>query len=267
MDLAKKAHLQKKKFIESISQNPSDPMYEVCKKPYFDGKPYVDLDKATFIIGLVGMNECVKCLSGSELHENEDAFEMGKDIVAYMLAVLGKFKKETGLKFTLEESPAESAVRRMAKANIARFPDRTDLVRGSIEDDNIYLTNSIHFRPDADIPFVDRVFKQSEFHNMIESGAIIHMFCGENLPHPESLFRLIEKTFRQTNCAQLVVSPEFTVCQKCERVPGLHEVCPKCGNPDVERITRVVGYYSKVDNWNVSKKKEGKDRRNGRYDL
>jgi len=134
--------------------------------------------------------------------------------------------------------------------------------------DKVFITgNSIHFRPDADIPFVDRVFKQSEFHNMIESGAIVHMFCGEHLPDPESLFALLEKVFRTTNCAQLVVSPEFTVCHKCGRFPGLKEACPKCGATDVDRITRVVGYYSKVDNWNVSKQREGLDRHNGVYSL
>jgi ribonucleoside-triphosphate reductase len=267
MELAKKAHLQKKKFIESISQNPGDPMYDLCGAPYFDGKPYVHLPSCTYIIGMIGLNEALKFMVGQEMHDSDGAFEKGKDVVAYMLAVLGKFKKETGLKFTLEESPAESTARRLARCDVGKYEIAKKFVNGSLEDDNVYYTNSIHFRPDADIPFVERVFKQSEFHNMIESGAIVHMFCGENMPEPSSLFTLLEKVFHETNCAQLVVSPEFTVCQKCGRFPGLKETCPKCGNKDVDRITRVVGYYSKVDNWNVSKKREGQDRHSGQYTI
>ena len=34
---------------------------------------------------------------------------------------------------------------------------------------------------------------------------------------------------------------------------------------DVKHISRVVGYYSRVENWNVSKKAELRDRQKGSY--
>ena len=43
--------------------------------------------------------------------------------------------------------------------------------------------------------------------------------------------------------------------------------CPHCGSENVEGITRVVGYYSKIQNWNAGKKAEFADRQKGDYKL
>ena len=39
------------------------------------------------------------------------------------------------------------------------------------------------------------------------------------------------------------------------------------GGRHVSHITRVVGYYSKIENWNPSRRGELKDRQRGRYSL
>ncbi|MCK5676797.1 MAG: hypothetical protein KAH99_07265, partial [Verrucomicrobia bacterium] len=41
-------------------------------------------------------------------------------------------------------------------------------------------------------------------------------------------------------------------CQHQTR--GLLESCPECGSTDVVGETRVVGYFSKIQNWNKSKR-------------
>ena len=56
---AMKAHLEKKKFIGELMRSPAMPMWEVGKIAR-DGTPYIDLDKATYIIGMIGLNECVQ---------------------------------------------------------------------------------------------------------------------------------------------------------------------------------------------------------------
>lgn len=268
MDIAIKGHLQKKSFIEKIGKEPGSPMYEVVGKQYFDGEPYVNLDKATYIIGLVGVNEAVKNVCGQELHESEEAFEMGLDIVTFMYSRLGYYKEKYGLKFTLEESPAESAARRLAKVDIEKYPVAKELVNGSLENDDVYYTNSIHYRADAPVDIVTRIMKQSEFHSLIESGAIIHIFCGENLPSSKSIYNLVEKTFHQTDCSQFCISPDFTICSDCSRtVLGLKDKCDYCNNTNVKHMSRVVGYYSLIENWNVSKRREHHDRHQESYQL
>ena len=103
---------------------------------------------------------------------------------------------------------------------------------------------------------------------MIESGAIIHAFVGEKKQPAESIMRLISKTYHQTQAAQMTISPEFTICNSCHKMQsGLKENCIYCGGEDVYGITRIVGYYSRINNWNKSKLGELKDRQKGQYAL
>ena len=43
--------------------------------------------------------------------------------------------------------------------------------------------------------------------------------------------------------------------------------CGHCGSTDVYGISRVVGYYSRINNWNKSKQAEFVDRQKGEYKL
>jgi ribonucleoside-triphosphate reductase len=265
MDLALKAHLQKKTFIGKLMASPEMPLWEIGKIAA-DGRPYVDLEKVTYIIGVIGLNECVQHLTGHELHEDDETFKLGLRIISEMYLAVKEYNKEFGLKFSLEESPAESASRRLAKVDVRHFPEAAELVKGDLERDEFYYTNSIHLRADSPVDLVTRIRKQAKFHTLIESGAIIHAFVGEERPSPESIFNLVEKTFRNTNAAQLTISPEFTVCNSCNRMNiGLLNKCPDCHDENVYQITRIVGYFSRINNWNKSKLGELKDRHRGDY--
>ena len=108
----------------------------------------------------------------------------------------------------------------------------------------------------------------TRFHSIIESGAIIHAFVGEERPPAASILKLVEKTFRNTKAAQLAISPEFTICNSCGKVTaGLKDNCGVCNSEDVYGVTRIVGYYSRIDNWNLSKRGELKDRQGGSYSV
>jgi len=267
MKLALKAHLQKKTFISRLTSSPEMPLWEIGKTAA-DGKPYIDLKKVTYIIGVIGLNECVQYLTGRELHEDDETLKLGLRIISEMYLTVQEFSKEFGLKFSLEESPAESATRRLAKVDVRIFPEAAELVKGDLERDEYYYTNSIHLRANAPVDLVTRIRKQAKFHTLIESGAIIHAFVGEERPAPESIFNLVEKTFRNTKAAQLTISPEFTVCNACNKMSGgLLKSCPNCQSEDVYGITRIVGYFSRINNWNKSKVGELKDRRRGNYKV
>ena len=265
MDYAVQGHLQKRKFIKTLMSGPRMPLWEIGKTA-LDGRPYVDLDKATYIIGIVGLNECVQHLTGKELHEGDDALKFGLKIVAHMYFRAKEEGKKHNLKFSLEESPAESAARRLAKIDLRTYPGAREIVKGDIENDEYYYTNSIHLRADAPVDMITRIRTQSKFHTMIESGAIIHAFVGEQRPSPDSVLSLVTKTFKSTQAAQLTVSPEFTVCKSCQKMaPRLTETCDYCQSEDVYGVTRIVGYFSRVSNWNKSKLGELADRHRGDY--
>ncbi len=272
MDLALQAHLQKKDYIQRLLDSNGSPL-RGAGKPSDDGKPYIELDKATYIIGLIGLNETVQVLTGKQLHESEEAYKMGLAIVAHMYRRTKDFKEQTKLKFTLEESPAESTTRRFAKVD-SRDREYGEEARRVIKgtEENPYYTNSIHFAPDAPVSLADRISGQSKFHDLIASGAIVHAYIGEKRPNKEAIRRTVETTLKETSCSQLVFSPTYTECDECGTVmPGQKDLCqtPECANHDSETlnpetlspVTRVVGYYSRIKHWNGSQVQIFEDRK------
>jgi len=254
MEIAYKAHLEKRRFIKLLMSSPEMPLWEIGKIAA-DGQPYVDLEKATYIIGLVGLNECVQYLTGSQLHENDDAVKLGLRIIADMNLKAKEFGKRNNLKFALEESPAESAARRLAKVDLRSFPNEArEVLRGDLDEDELYYTNSIHLRADAPVDMITRIRIQSKFHPLIESGAIIHAFVGEKLPSADSIFNLVQKVFYNTGAAQITISPEFTVCTVCHKmIIGITDVCPECGARNfTETVDRRLDYTPVQPEWNVS---------------
>jgi ribonucleoside-triphosphate reductase len=267
MDLAMTAHLQKREFIKKMMSSPAMPLWQIGQKAH-DGRPYVDLDKCTYIIGLIGLNECIQYMMGKELHETDQALKQGLVVVSAMHHRAKAYSREHGLKVSLEESPAESATRRFAKVDCRDWPQARAFIKGDLAADEAYYTNSIHLRADAPVDLLTRIVKQAKFHTMIESGAIIHAFVGEERPPAESVLVLVERTFEKTKAAQITISPEFTVCNSCRKwTPRLQDHCDFCGSKDVDAITRIVGYFSRVANWNKSKLGELKDRHRGNYSV
>ena len=241
MDIAMRAHLQKKQFAKKLMASPEMPLWEVGHNA-LDGRPYVDLEDATYIVGLIGLNETLNHVFGFELHEGDEALIKGLEVLSYMHMKAKELGEKHGLKVTLEESPAESAARRMAKIDLQNYPEAARAVlSGSIEDDELFYSNSVHLRANADVDLIERIEKQALFHGLIESGAIIHAFIGESRPSPESIFSLVKKTWDNTNAAQLTISPEFTLCGVCGRTtPGLHGKCGWCDTVDVYGLERAL---------------------------
>jgi ribonucleoside-triphosphate reductase len=266
MDLAVKAHLQKKAHISRLMSAPGLPLWQVGM-PSADGKPYIDLNKCVYIIGLIGLDDACRYLFGKSMHEDEKLTDWGLAVIAHMNLRCKHYSEEYGLTFTLEESPAESAARKLARTDLVHFPEQSSSIVHGYEGSE-YYTNSIHIPADANVPLVERVIRQSMFHGMIDSGAITHAFIGEETPSPGAIADLVEKIFKLTQSAQITFSPEFTYCQDCHgQVRGLVDKCPYCGSSNVEGETRVVGYFSRVSGWNKSKIAELQARHHGRYKV
>ncbi|MCD7895411.1 MAG: anaerobic ribonucleoside-triphosphate reductase [Planctomycetaceae bacterium] len=239
LDICVKAHHEKKKFAKILMSGPSMPLWQIGKVAA-DGRPYVDLDQATYIVGVIGLNECLAYLTGKELHEDDESLRLGMKIISHLYFCIKEMGEKHGMKITIEESPAESAARRLAKIDLKRYPDAADFMRGDLGNDEVYYTNSVHLRPDAPDGIVDRIMKQAKFHSLIESGAIIHAFIGESRPSAGAIASLVKSTFEKTKAAQLTISPEFTVCRSCHKVgAGISEKCPHCGAVNMQGIRRI----------------------------
>ena len=108
---------------------------------------------------------------------------------------------------------------------------------------------------------VDKVKMEGLFHPLIDAGALTHIWMGESRPNAESISNFVVKTMRQTENAQVAFSPEFTTCNECSKLErGLLNACPSCSSENVDGITRITGYFSKINGWNKGKRGELGDR-------
>jgi ribonucleoside-triphosphate reductase len=259
--MAAKAHVKKKEFISKLlSMGKTGPLALLSMDP--DGEPYYRLRRASFLIGMLGLNELVEFHSGQQLHESNDALKLGLRIIAHMHKFAKDLGEEFGIHMPLEQTPAESTAYRMAKLDMRYYPLQTaTVVKGFRDIGEIYYTNSTYLNVSEPIDSITRVKKEGLYHNLIEAGALSHVWLGEAQPDPNGLSNFVVKTFKNTQNAQIAFSPEFTSCMSCKRVTrGLYETCPHCSSESIEGITRVTGFFSKVSSWNKGKLGELKER-------
>lgn len=223
LELMAKAHQQKKKFIESLLAHKNQGPLGMLTMDV-DGEAYYRLKRATYLIGMVGLNELVQYHTGEQMHDSNDAFKLGLKVISFMESEATRLSKDTGMKFVLEQTPAESTAYRMAKLDLEHFNGKASkTVKGIIEKNEVYYTNSTYLNVGVPIDPIERVKKEGKFHPMIHAGALTHIWLGEARPDPESIANFVKKTFKNTTNDQIAFSPEFTNCLDCGKtVRGLY---------------------------------------------
>jgi len=260
-ELAVKAHKEKRIFLEKLLALGEDGPLSLLTMNR-DGMPYLRFNLASHLIGMVGLNEMVQIHTGEELHDSKRALKFGLRIIAHMNLLTDKIKRRDGIKVVLEQTPAESTSYRFARLDLRYFsPASGRVVKGDVASGEVYYTNSTHLNVKNRINPIVRVTDEGIFHPLIEAGSISHVWLGEARPTKEAIADFVIKTFKNTTNDQIAFSPEFTTCNKCNRTSrGLTDTCTYCGSADVDGITRITGYFTKISSWNKGKRGELKDR-------
>jgi ribonucleoside-triphosphate reductase len=261
IEMVAQAHIQKREFITQLfNMGKNGPLSLLTMN--MDGETYYRINKSSFLVGMVGLNELVQYHTGQQMHESKDALKFGLKVIAYMKKEAERIGSEYGLKMPLEQTPAESTAYRFAKLDMKYYPlQSATVIKGNKSNGEVYYTNSTYLNVGAPISAIERVKQEGLFHPLIDAGSLTHVWLGESKPPAESIAAFVVKTFQNTSNAQIAFSPEFTSCLSCGRTTrGLHETCSFCGSPDTEGITRVTGFFSKTRGWNKGKMGELKDR-------
>lgn len=255
MDMCAEMHKIKLDYVKSIAVCPDSSLefYEHGS----DGKPYIKYDKISWLIGMVGLNECVYNLTGKQLHESKSAFLKGLEVITWMNEYSHRLSEQYGMTMKLEESPAESTSGRFAKLDRKYY--KNAYMKG--EGDGVYYSNSIHFPVDAHIDYIDELKYQSKFHTLVEAGSMIHIWIGDKAPSPEAVENTILNAWYNTKCTEMTLSPNETVCNDCNTtVNKFFDECPICNSKNIFWNARITGYNVPVYMFNASKLAELNDR-------
>ena len=265
--VAMKTHIQKKDFIEKLlSYAEEGPLAVLAMNN--DGFPFLRMNRAFYIIGIIGLNELTQIQQGSQLHQSEEALEFGLRVVKFLHDEVRRLGSEMGIKIVLEQSPAETTAYRFARLDLKAYsPAAGRYVKGDVAEGAIYYTNSTHLNVSADIEPLQRVIREGLFHQYLEGEVITHLQLGGENPGKVVLSKFIYDVFSNSANRQISFAPEFTSCVSCgNTAPGLTVNCIYCGSANVEGIARLTKYFSKISSWNKSKLAELKNRKvNDKY--
>lgn len=261
--LVVQAHLNKKAYLkEMLALGEKGPLGLLTIKQPGEEEPYLRMRKMSFLVGVLGVGDCVYALTGERMHKSEAALKLGLKIVAQMKVICEQEGKRLGMKMVLEQDPAESTAYRFARLDLEYYRKEAEkVVHGNLEKNEVYYTNSTHLDVDAPVDPLERVEKEGLFHPLILGGNISHIWLGEHEPSAASVAQVVKKTFFKTQNTQIAFSPEFTFCRKCGQVSrGLKKKCVFCRSAQVDGITRITGYYTFTSGWGAGKRQELKDR-------
>ena len=217
---------------------------------------------ASYVIGIVGLNELVQIVTGNEMHQKQEALEFGLRVVDFIRQEALRLSRQCKMKFVLGQSLAETTAYRFARLDLRYFsPTAGRYVKGDIAEGAIYYTNSTHLNVAADVGPLQKVMREGLFHHYLEDEVITHLQLGDLNPGRNVLARFIRDVFYHSANRQIDFNPEFTFCLSCkETTRGLQDKCAACGSADVEGIARLTKYFSKTSGWNKGKLAELKDR-------
>lgn len=164
---------------------------------------------------------------------------------------------DTGLRWTVLQSPAESTAGRFATDDRRKFSARAP-VHG--ERGGYYYTNSSHVPVDNEANLIERVMIEDAFHPECGGGHIWNAYIGEAYPNPKALLSLTKKIHDNSSIGFWAYSGAYSICNECQTfIHGKVEQCHCGGTTDI--YDRITGYMQKVSGWNKSKQSEFKDRR------
>lgn len=203
-------------------------------------------------IGLVGMHEACLNFLGKGI-DSAEGKKFAIKVLNFMREKLVEYQRQTGHIYNLEATPAESTAYRFAKTDREKWPKiKTSGVKVP------YYTNSTHLP----VGYTDDVFEALKHQNKLQTlytgGTILHTFLGERITRKEAR-ALVKKIFENFDLPYITITPTFSICPDHGYIAGEHFRCPKCKKM-AEVYSRVVGFLRPVQNWNVGKREEYKQR-------
>ncbi len=260
MDLAKESLEIKRRVLEKFTENNLYPYtkYYLHKIKERDGA-YWGNHFST--IGLVGLNEAAVNLLGVSVGDPKGR-EFGLEVLDFMRDTLLEYQKETGNLYNLEATPAEGTSYRLAKKDLAKYPDiivANDAAHRESGAEPFYTNSS-----QLPVSYTDDIFEsldlQDELQTKYTGGTVIHLFVGEKIDDYRTVASMVKKICGRYHMPYFSITPTFSVCPNHGYLAGKKEVCAQCG-ADCEVYSRIVGYLRPVKQWNVGKKAEFVERK------
>jgi len=208
-------------------------------------------------IGLIGMNESLLNFIGEDVGSKQGR-RFALEILDFMRERLIKYQEETGNLYNLEATPGEGTAYPQAKIDKEKYPDI--ITAGTKEAP--YYTNSSQLPVNYTDDIFDALKLQDGLQCKYTGGTVLHILLGEKISDVQTAKNLVKKIFENFHLPYITLTPTFSICPTHGYLNGEHFYCPKCTiKQSCEVYSRVVGYLRPVQQWNIGKQQEFKERK------
>lgn len=221
---------------------------------YVDGG--MDLAHQYSTIGILGLYETMKEFDFIETDEfgnksyKKEGIEFSRKIFEVLNEVKDSFTED--FTFNIESVPAERA------AIILCAKDNSLHER---KDEFIYSNQWIPLKEKCTIK--EKIYLSSVLDKLCSGGAIAHINIENNFPNTDMAWDMLNK-IAEAGVIYFAFNNKIKVCDKHHAFVGT-DICPNCGGPVFDEITRVVGFLTPTRSYSKDRKHEYSERR--WYDL
>ena len=178
----------------------------------------------TLSIGFIGLAETLVAMVGKHHGEDEEARELGLDIITHMREKCDEYCKKHHLNFSLLGTPAEGIAGRFTKI------DRREYGKIKGVTDRDFYTNSFHVPVYYPISAFEKIEIEAPYHNLCNAGHITYIELdgdpSQNLPAFEAVIRKMHDEGIGYGSVNHPVDRD-PVCGFSGIITG--ERCPHCG--------------------------------------
>lgn len=105
----------------------------------------------------------------------------------------------------------------------------------------------------SDATIYEKMDRDGELGKLLTGGGIVHIQVDSKLT-PSQSAKLIRYA-AEKGCAHFAINCIYTKCEDCNiTIKGNLTKCPKCGKEHLSHYSRIIGYFSKVEDWNPTRK-------------
>lgn len=212
----------------------------------------------TLSIGFIGLAETLVAMIGKHHGEDEEARELGLDIISHMRERCDQYSKKYKLNFSLLATPAEGIAGRFTRLDRKEFGE----IKGV--NDREFYTNSFHVPVYFPISAFDKIEIEAPYHALCNAGHISYIELDGDPSQNIEAFEAVIRKMHDCNIGYGSVNHPVDrdpVCGFSGIIEG--DRCPSCGRIEkegevpFERLRRITGYLvGSLERWNDAKKAE-----------
>lgn len=215
------------------------------------------INQGTLGIGFIGLAECLVALIGKHHGEDEEAQNLGLQIITYIRDRVNQFSEKYQHNYSVLATPAEGLS--------GKFTLRDRKVFGSLPGitDRDYYTNSNHIPVYYKCSAKKKAEIEAPYHDLTRGGHIFYVeIDGDATHNPDAILQVVDMMDKY-NIGYGSVNHNRNRCLDCghENAIADLEECPSCGSRHLDKLQRITGYLVGTTNrWNSAKLAELNDR-------